>query len=392
MSCHGRAAKKAAQHLKTYLLLYSLAAIALGLAAGLHWHTYIKSHRSLVKNTIIVLAILTIYPSMVQLKPGKLAEAGRKAKPVTIGVAMVFIVSPLLAMLLSRLLPEASVATGYVLVNLVPASSAALGYVLISGGSVELATILILIAIAGSFASIPGYLALYSRVSHIAIPAKTIAESLGITLLLPLILGQLTRYMIIHRRAWSELRGAGDGNGYPCLSRRVSGGLSEALKALHEAKRCIEARLEASIKPHLSLTTMTSMLILIALLVAAKAEFIIEKPLLAMEVFALQGALLATLLTLLTILDPRLGISYEDHTAIAFISSTRNAGVAAAIAVSALSAAAALPAALVPVIQAPIAITYVQLSGRVKAFFAGGTAGARAAPLASPRGSGEQDA
>ena len=130
---------------------------------------------------------------------------------------------------------------------------------------------------------------------------------------------------------------------------------------------------------------MTSMLILIALLVAAKAGFIIEKPLLAIEVFALQGALLATLLTLLTILNPRLGISYEDHAAIALISSTRNAGVTAAIAVSALSAAAALPAALVPVIQAPIAITYVQLSEKVKAFFVGGSARKAAATPSRPQ-------
>lgn len=366
MQTRSDAVRKAARHLKTYLLLYSLAAIAVGMLAGIHWHTYIKTHKDLIRDAIITLAVTTIYPSMIQLRLGELAKAGKKAREVALGAAVIFIASPLLAILLSRLIPEPGVAAGYVLVNLVPASSAALGYVLISGGSIELATILMLVAIAGSFASIPGYMTLYSRVSHIAVPATAIAESLGITLLLPLVLGQLTRYILIHRRAVSIARSRAN---YPCLSRRITGSIHEALEALHDTLRCLEAKLEASMKPHLSLTTMASLLALIALLVAAKAELVATKPLLALEIFALQGALLATLLGLLTALNPRLGISYEDHAAIAFISSTRNAGVAAAIAVTALGPAAALPAALVPVIQAPVAITYVQATSRLRALF-----------------------
>ena len=360
--------RRAARHLKTYLLLYSIVAIIIGLITGYYAHTWLHAHSGLVKDTIVALAILTIYPSMIQLRLDELGEAAKKLKAVAIGLVMVFAVAPLLAILLAPTLPNKQVSMGFVLTNVVPASSASIGYVLITAGSIELATVLSVLTIFGAFASIPGYMGLYARLSSVHVPMALVMKSLGITLLTPLVAGQLTRYYLIHRRADKALR-TGDGR-YSCLQVKLEGGLAhEVAETLSHLKRCIRAKLEKELKPHLSLWTMITMIILIALLVANKAMIIITKPMLAVDIFALQAAILFTLFGIVTAVDKLLRMTYEDHMAIAFISATKNASVAAAIAVTALSPLAAVPAALIPVIQAPIAISYVQVAPKLRRYF-----------------------
>lgn len=75
----------------------------------------------------------------------------------------------------------------------------------------------------------------------------------------------------------------------------------------------------------------------------------------------MQSLMLAILLGLAELIDNWLGISLERHSAMAFISATKNQSVAAAIAVTDLGKAAALVPALVPVVQAPVAIAYLHL-------------------------------
>jgi len=55
---------------------------------------------------------------------------------------------------------------------------------------------------------------------------------------------------------------------------------------------CIERQLESQVKPHLSLATVISMLVLISLLIANKAILLIQSPLIALEILALQTAML----------------------------------------------------------------------------------------------------
>ena len=315
------------------------------------------------------MAILTIYPSMIQLRLDELGNAAKKLKAVTVGLTMVFAVAPLLAILLAPLLPDKQVSMGFVLTNVVPASSASIGYVLITAGSIELATILSVLTIFGAFGSIPGYMGLYAKMASVHVPMALVMKSLGITLLTPLVAGQLTRYYLVHRRADKALR-SGDHQRYACLATRLEGGPAhEVAEALRGIKRCIMASLEQELKPHLSLWTMITMIILIALLVANKAMIIVKKPMLAVDIFTLQAAILFTLFGIVTAVDKLLRLTYEDHVAVAFISATKNASVAAAIAVTALSPLAAVPAALIPVIQAPIAISYVQIAPKLRKYF-----------------------
>jgi len=365
--------RRAARHLKQYLLLYAILAMIIGLAVGYPLRASIKAHHEEMKNLIVFFAILTIYPSMIQLRVGELGRAATRIKAIIIGIISVFVVSPILAMLFAKLFAVKQLSLGFVLTNIVPASSASIGYVLLTGGSIELATVLALISLFGAFAAIPGYMSLYAKLATIRVPMGPIMESLGITLLVPLIAGQLTRYLVIHYRARRRI--AKGAQGYKCLEGGISAhelGVRELYEALKSVEKCIITKLEEEVKPHLSLWTMVTMIILIALLVANKAGMVVAKPMIAVKIFTFQAIILGVLLSLVTVIDKLLGLNYEEHMSVAFLSATKNASVAAAIAVMALGPVAALPAALIPVIQAPIAIGYVQAAPRIRSLFSAG--------------------
>lgn len=306
---------------------------------------------------------------MIQLKVEKLNSAIKKATCVAMGLTFTFLVAPPIAMEFARFLPSKQLSIGYVVSNVVPASSASIGYVLIAEGDIELATVLAVLSLIGAFLAIPGYLKVYASAVAVNLPLGKIVQSLTYTLLIPFAIGQLTRYLLIKRRAAiSVINATAKVPEHPCLK-----GLEEAVieRKFSDLKACVEGRLENSIKPHLSLTTMLSMLTLIALLIANKAAKLVGHPYIALKVLGLQLLMLALLLGLITLIDKVLGVSYEDHMSIALISATKNQSVAAAIAVMALGSEAAIVPALVPVVQAPVAIAYLQAAPTLRALLKG---------------------
>lgn len=183
--------------------------------------------------------------------------------------------------------------------------------------------------------------------------------------MIPLVAGQITRYAIIHRPAEKILNSAKSGirdGRFRCLEEIVESP-GERLVLI---KKCIADGLERSVKPHLSFYTMLTMLILVALLVASKSIIILNKPVLAAEIVILQALMLAILLGGVTIVDKLIRVKYENHMAMVFITATKNQSVAAAIAVMALGPKAALVPALIPAIQAPVAIAYLQSESMIK--------------------------
>ena len=357
--------KKTAQHLKEYLLVYTLISLAIGLTIGYEYSEFFKTNREIVKNIIIFLAILTIYPSMIQLKVERLGKAAKKLRQVTLAMLFIFILAPILAITFARFISDQQIGLGYVASNVVPASSASIGYVLMAEGNIELATVLAILSLVGALIAVPTYLSFYASITSIPLPMDKIIQSIIYTLITPFILGQITRYYVIKHRAKNRINDAKNGKPtqHNCLIALEKGTIRERE---HKLAQCVEKDLERSIKPHLSLLTITSMLILILVLVANKASLLILNPKIATEIIGFQVLMLIVLLGLITILNKIIRVNYEDHAAISFISATKNQSVAAAIAVIALGTKAALAPALIPAIQAPIAITYLQIIPKLK--------------------------
>ncbi|MGY0288693.1 MAG: arsenic resistance protein [Candidatus Methanodesulfokora washburnensis] len=183
-------------HVKKYLIVYTILSTILALPIGYYFKDVIASNKALISNLVVILAILTIYPSMVQLKTEGLLKSFRSWKQIVLSMLYVFLLSSLLAFLIAPTLGDPHIGIGYVAANVVPASSASLGYVLIAGGSVELATVLAILSLFIGIPVIPLLISIYSSRASVPVPIEPIITSLLEVLILPLVAGQLTRYVI----------------------------------------------------------------------------------------------------------------------------------------------------------------------------------------------------
>ena len=320
-----------AEHVRRYLMAYVVIAVGLGVVLGASLSAFsAAANRNLLSNLVIVFAILTIYPSMVQLKTEGLASGFRSWRPIVLSALYVFALSPVVAFLLAPGLGDSQISAGFFLANIVPASSASLGYILIAGGSLELATVLAVVSFAISIPAIPLFMDLYSRSTSTAVPIDPILMSIALILVLPLVAGQLTRYPL------KKLRG--------------------------------HTFVNHVLRPHLSLATMLAMFALIFVLVAREAQVILSKPQVVGELLVFQSAIILGLLALSVAVSRWLRYSYEDHQAMAFVSVSKNQSVAAGIATLALTPTAALAPSVIPMIQPVLSVAYIHLERSVRRF------------------------
>ncbi|RLE59487.1 MAG: hypothetical protein DRJ32_04530 [Thermoprotei archaeon] len=339
-------AARIAAHLSKYLIVYVVLVVLIALPIGYYNAYFFEVHKGIIKNVILSLAIGTILPSMIQLRSEKMGKELRsKPKEVIITAVIIFIITPLLAMLFANHIGHRIVSIGYIAANSVPASSASVAYVMLAGGNIELATVLVILSVLIALFAAPTYVALFAQSVHVRLPITVLAQSVMIALLFPLILGQIIRYCFIIRKAKKP-------------TQTSSGDLG--------VRERLEDKIMKRIKPYLSIWTITFMLTLIGVLIANKARLLISKPSLALYIISAQLVIYATVILSVIVASKVLNIGYRDHMAMVFISLTKNESVAAAIAVLAIGPTAAIPAALIPAIQPLVAILYISVAHIIK--------------------------
>lgn len=322
----------ASEHVKKYLILYTLLSMIIAIPTGYYFKEFTASNKILFSNLVILFAILTIYPSMIQLKTEHLGNTFKSWKPILVSLVYVFVLSPILAFTLAPAFGNNhGVAIGFVTANVVPASSASLGYVLIAGGSLELATALAVLSLLIAIPAIPFFISLFSAQVSTSVSVYPIMTSVVYILVLPFIAGQLTRYPILKKKGASFVN--------------------------------------KSIRPYLSLVTMLSMFGLVFVMVTKMAFVMVSKPQIVGYIIGFQSAIIVGLLVLSTLVSRAMHLSYEDHQAVAFISVSKNQSVAATIATMALSPTAALAPATIPIIQPVLSIIYIYLEKPLRRFF-----------------------
>ena len=310
-----------AYYVRKYLILWTIISILLALPVGLYTPSISRVSKEQYATLINILAIVTILPSMILLKSENIHKVSKMYKEAVLALFLSYVFSPILALLFSHGLSDTHIRIGFVIANLVPASAASLGYVMLALGNIELATLLIIALIALSFLVIPLYLSLCASLVSIHLPLIVVLKSLVLVLLLPLVIGQLIRFLLLKKKN--------------------------------------KEFIEKGLKPILSIVTMISMLLLVFLLIARKSLIIVNKFITATEIIALQSIIMLLMITLVNSLCKIAKIKEKEKRSITFISITKNQSIAAAIAVSNLSAKAALPSALIPTIQPVVAILYL---------------------------------
>ncbi|MBP1912162.1 arsenic resistance protein [Thermococcus stetteri] len=322
---------KLANNLKKNLLWYSLIAIAVGWALGLAFPGFAKVHKSGLSNFTTVLVFLMIYPMMVNLNLERIPKVLKEPKPVLLSLAYNFVLTPLAAFFLVKgFIHDSNLALGFLLVMLVPGSSMSIGYAGLAGGDLEVATV----ALGVNFLLIPVMLPLWIKLLgsayNVPVPLSLLLRTVFIVLILPMFLGDLTRRLLTRK-----------------LGR--------------------EKFLE--LKPLLGATTMTTMLLLVGLIFFMKAQLLLSKWTLLVELAVVNTVYMLIMLALITWLDRALGMSYEEHMGIAFLSVGKNNGTAIAIATLAFQPLVAVPAATLPIFQIIFLILYLKLADRIRCLF-----------------------
>jgi ACR3 family arsenite transporter len=323
------------EHIRRYLFFYASGAIALGWALGVAYPDLARTHAAALGVAMNVVVFVMIYPMMIGLDFAHLPKVLARPKPVLVSLAYNFVLTPILAWALVQTMsgpPE--LALGFYLVMLIPGSSMAIAYTHMAEGSVEVATL----AQAAGFLVVPVLLPFFmhfvGQAYAVAVPLGSLAGTVLLVLVLPMSLGAITRHLLVRRYG-------------PQVMPRI--------------------------KPLLGLIPASTMLLLMALIFFSKGALLARQWQALLPLLGATFAFLVIMLALMTWLDRRLGLSYAEHMAVAFVSSGKNNATAIAIAVSVtgFSPLVAVPAATLPLFQAVLLVAYVQMAALIRRYFDG---------------------
>ena len=334
-----------ANHLKDQLLWYALGAIVLGWVLGLIFPAFVKSNQGWLNTLVTVFVFFMIYPMMVNLDLTKIPGVFRKPKPIIMTIVYNFVITPILSVLFVLLfIHNKDIALGFMLVMLIPGSSMSLGYTGLVEGSMEIATVAMGVLFVLIPFLLPLFLSLLGNAYNVSVPLGLLIQTVIIVLIVPMIAGDLTRRGIVRAKG------------------------KEAFN---------------KVKPLFSFVTMATMLLMVALIFMLKATSLLKEWHTVVNLALVTFVYLAIMFVLMTFLNKLLKINYQEHMAIAFLSTGKNNGTAIAIAMLAFSPLVAIPAAILPLFQIIFSIGYVYMAKTIRRFFGPGTgAGASSAPPA----------
>lgn len=200
-------------------------------------------------------------------------------------------------------------------------------------------------AVATSFvtaiAAIPFWLGILGGSFHVPVPMGILMHAILTVLILPMVLGYLTRLVL--------LRLLGE-SGFKRLA------------------------------PLFPSITLVSMYLIIFLIFFMKASLLVQKWQLMLWLIVPNLLFVSVTLAVITWLDRRLGLNYEDHMGIIFASTGKNNGTAIALATAAFSPLVAVPAATLPIFQIIFLVGYLKLEKWVRHYFGAPIAAPAAAP------------
>ncbi len=341
--------KRIQAHLKSRMLWYVAAAIVLGWVLGYVNGPFIKQHQPTLKTMVTIIVFLMIYPMMVNVRLEALAKAARNLKGLGLTLGYNFVWAPLFGFALSKVfLNNPDVGFGFLLVMVVPCSSMSLGYTGLVEGDLELATVAIAASFVTAVAAIPFWLGVLGGSFHVPIPMGVVMNAIFVVLILPMFLGYLTRLGLMR---WLGEKGF----------RRIA--------------------------PIFPVITLVSMFAIVFLIFFMKAAVLAQKWSLVALLLIPESLFILVTLTLVTWLDRRLGLSYEEHMGLVFASTGKNNGTAIALATTAFTSLAAIPAAMLPIFQIVFLVSYVKFEPWVRRYFGAPPAAiAESEPVLAERG------
>lgn len=170
--------------------------IVLFLALGLAYGYFFKS--AYLKSYVTAVLFLMIYPMMINLKVTDVFKSINNVKPLLLSLGINFILAPIAAFILGKLFfgDEPMLLVGIILIGLIPTSGMTASWTGLAKGNLRLSLVMISVNLLLSLIMIPIYLKVFLG-EIVTIETMVILKSLLKVVIIPLILGDLTRRMII---------------------------------------------------------------------------------------------------------------------------------------------------------------------------------------------------
>ena len=319
------------EHLNRWMLLYVLLAIGLGLVVGHASSSWSQANSARISSLTTLAVFFVIFPMMVNVRLESLLKAGKNVKGLALAMFYNFVWTPLIGFVLARLfLTEPLIALGFLLVMVVPCSGMAVGYTGLAGGNIELATVAVALSFVIAVFSVPFWMALFAAQYAVPIPVREMVTTILTVLIAPMVLGYLTRRGLVRWRGETQFQ---------------------------------------KWQPFFPTLSLLAMFAIIFLIFFGKADMIVDKWRVVVLLLVPSGLYVLVSLALQTWLNRRLGLSYQEHMAVAFASSSSNNATAIAIATIAFSPLVAVPAATMPIIQSILMVSYLRMAPSVRAYF-----------------------
>jgi arsenite transporter len=302
------------------------------IAAG----TFVPSVPALISLGVPIGLFAMMYPAMTNVRLGQVGQAFRSPRQLAVVLGFNFLVAPFFMFVLANLfVADPELRTGLILYGLAPCIAMVIIFTYLARGNVPMALVFVALNSVVQMLLIPVYARLL--IGEVAFDVSVVAQSVVLYLGLPLVLGVLTRILVVRR------------GGEAAMDR---------------------------LKPTLSAVSILGLLFTLIVMFALKGDLILQRPLIVIEMAIPMTIFFFVMFSVVYLLSARLGFTYEDAVAVSFNTTGRDFEIAIAIAITAFSPTVALATVVGPLIEVPVMLL------RPRLFPASGTVGAQAADSA----------
>ncbi len=312
--------------LRTWLAPLVAASIIIGILFGMLFPDLSQSLDVFIPITVFVM----LYPPLININLGGLRKDMTNARFITSIIVLNFVFAPLVAAFYAQFLNplDPLLAVGFILKLSVPAAPMVVAWTGLAKGRTETALSAVTLSYLLSFFFIP-FWTLNLVGTIVTVPIALFVNSLIIYVAIPLIIGILTRQIILRYRGQELLN---------------------------------------SVKPALPPISSIGMFAIVFIIMAREATIIISN--LNSIVVIVAGIIIIypVLFVLSVVYSKFVGFDYEDTIAMGYTVTAKSHGLTIALAITTFGGLSVLPAAIAPIIQIPLMLLILQLGPKLQKY------------------------
>lgn len=279
---------------------------------------------SFLKSYVNIVLFLMIYPMLINIRLDEVVRAFGNVKIIGVSFVLNFVVAPLLAYAIGNLFfsGEPTLILGLMLIALIPTSGMTASWTGLAGGNLQMSLVLMALNLLLSIVMIPLYANLLLG-EMVSFDNMVIISSIVRIVVIPMILGDLTRRLIIKLKSKKE---------YIAL-KPLFGGISSFF-----------------------------VLVIVYIAMALRSKKILGDPILVLKIVIPLIVFYTVMIVISHLVSGRL-FERSDRIAVVYSSTMRNLTIALGIALGVFSESGNLASLLIAIaylVQLPFAITYLK--------------------------------